>query len=124
LIEQANLEIHTALTGWDPHSANATFHSTSSLIIRLMPRVRMFVQEWPTGYSVLFTEEHNSSIQVGRHYEYTHSDRLYEILRASHAPLEDHQALEYGLAARAVACVILNLNDEQYAKLKRRASPS
>jgi len=82
----------------------------------------MFVQEWPTGYSVLFTEEHNSSIQVGRHYEYTHSDRLYEILRASHAPLEDHQALEYGLAARTVACVVLNLSAEQYTKLKRSQS--
>jgi len=61
---------------------------------------------------------------VGRHYEYTHSDRLYDILRAAPAPVEDHHALEYGLATRAVACVILNLSADQYAKLKRVNRPT
>ena len=84
-----------------------------------MPRVRMFVQEWPSSYVVVFTEVENSSIQVGKQYEYPDTSRVFDILRSARAPLETHRAVEHGLASpQHQACVVLQLTQEQYDKLK------
>ena len=79
-----------------------------------MPRVRMFVQEWPSYYVVIFTEEHNSAIQLDRQFQYPDTTRIFDILRSARAPLETHRAVEYALASPPQqASVVLNLSPEQ-----------
>ena len=82
-----------------------------------MPRVRMFFSEMPTGYYVTFSE-FDSATKLGRLRKYGDQSRVFDILRAAHAPLEDHQALEYALNSRRPGSVVLNLSAEQYQRLK------
>jgi hypothetical protein len=78
--------------------------------------VRMFYYEWPMGLSVCFME---GQIQVGKRWSYSDTDRIYEILRAVHAPQEDHHAVAEALKQRRPGSVDLRLTEEQYEKLKR-----
>jgi hypothetical protein len=48
---------------------------------------------------------------------YRDPDRIYELLRAAHAPLEDHQMVEMCLRERRPGGVDLRLTEAQYQKL-------
>jgi hypothetical protein len=76
----------------------------------------MYYQEMPTGLNVCFCE---GSKQVGKQFHYHDPDRIYDLLRAAHAPQEDHHAVAEALRQRRPGSLDLKLTDEQYAKLKR-----
>jgi hypothetical protein len=76
----------------------------------------MFYYEWPMGLSVCFMDGQN---QVGKRWSYSDTDRIYEILRAVHAPQEDHHAVAEAIRQRRPGSVVLHLTEKQYEKLKR-----
>lgn len=88
-----------------------------------MPRVRMFFSEFPACFYVTFTEAKNAT-QLGPQRKYRDSSRLFDILRAARAPVEDHQLVECALLSRRPGSVILNLTRQQYRRLKYGSASS
>lgn len=79
-----------------------------------MRKVSMHFIEIQWRYHVTFME---GSRQVGKALHFNTDDKIYEILRRAHAPVEDHNMLERCLVARTPGSIELRLSDEQYFKL-------
>jgi hypothetical protein len=55
--------------------------------------------------------------QVGRRFRYTDGQRILDILREAHCPIEDHNLVERCLVERRPGSVQLRLADAQHRKL-------
>ncbi len=71
----------------------------------------------PTGYHVTFMDP-DTQATVGRSRKYRDESKLYDILRAAHAPLEARQAVEIALRSQRPGRVVLTLTPDQYHRLK------
>ena len=77
----------------------------------------MHFTSFPTSISVTFMEEGGKE-QIGRTRKFGDESRLFEILKAAHAGLEAHQAVEMAIARGVSGRVVLSLTPDQYHKLK------
>jgi len=80
-----------------------------------MRMVEMWFLEQMSSYVVTFLE---NGKPVGRQWKYLESSRLHEILRAGHAPIEDHSMLDQCLVQRRSGHFKLRLDEEQYKTLR------
>ena len=76
----------------------------------------MFFQDLPLGLNICFVD---GMAQVGKQRTYSDPDKVYDILRAAKASLEDHQAVSHALQQRRPGSVELSLTQQQYDKLRR-----
>lgn len=60
--------------------------------------------------------------QVGRKLVFQDTEKIFEILRRCHAPVEDHQIVEYALREGRPGSVTLRMDDAQYRKLVQAGS--
>jgi len=79
-----------------------------------MRQISMHVVELMWTYHVTFLEGNR---QVGKKLTFQTDDKLYEILRRCHNPIEDHNHLERMLVERRPGQIKLRMTDEQYFKL-------
>jgi hypothetical protein len=79
-----------------------------------MHLVRMFFIEMQGVYTVTFCQGNR---QVGRRFRYTDGQRILEILREAHCPIEDHNLVENCLVERRPGSVQLKLTDAQHQRL-------
>jgi hypothetical protein len=78
-----------------------------------MRKVTTSYIDMPRGLRVTFMEGNRS---LGRVLNFT-DDRKIELLRRSHAPIEDHQIVEMALRQRRPGMLELRLTEEQYTTL-------
>ena len=79
-------------------------------------KVKMHFYEMPMGLDVCFIE---NSQQLGKRLHYADPTRIYDLLRAAHCPVENHQIVELAIRERRPGSVDLSLTEQQYQKLKR-----
>ena len=82
-----------------------------------MPVVRMFFIVMQGVYHVTFCQGNR---QVGRKFRYTDGQRILDILKETHCPIEDHNLVERSLVERRPGSVQLKLTDAQHQKLVGR----
>jgi hypothetical protein len=76
--------------------------------------VRMFFIEMQGVYHVTFCQGNR---QVGRKFRFTDGQKILEILKEAHCPIEDHNLVERSLVERRPGSVQLKLTDAQHQKL-------
>jgi hypothetical protein len=76
--------------------------------------VRMFFIEMQGVYHVTFCQGNR---QIGRKFRYTDGQRILDILREAHCPIDDHNLVERCLVERRPGSVQLRLADAQHQKL-------
>lgn len=79
-----------------------------------MHLVRMFFIEMQGIYHVTFCQ---GTRQLGRPFRYADGERIREIMREAHCPIEDHNLVENCLVERRPGSVQLRLTDSQHQKL-------
>lgn len=79
-----------------------------------MHAVRMFFIEMQGVYHVTFCQGNR---QIGRKFRYTDGQRILDILREAHCPIEDHNLVERCLVERRPGSVQLRLADAQHQRL-------
>lgn len=84
-----------------------------------MPQVRVSIQNFMQSLTVLFLEMGSKPKLLGPIRRYADESSVFEILRRAHASLETHNIVENALRENRCCTVVLDLSDEQYAKLKR-----
>jgi hypothetical protein len=75
----------------------------------------MYFHEMMTALHVCFMEGNDL---VAKHHRYGDPDKIYDLLKAAHAPLEDHHAVAEALRQGRSKSVILPLSQAQYKQLK------
>jgi hypothetical protein len=76
----------------------------------------MFYSEMPLGLDLCFCEGNQ---QIGKRLKFSDPDRIYDLLKAAHCPIEDHQVVQQALRQRRPGSVNLHLSEDQCQKLKR-----
>lgn len=82
-----------------------------------MPLVKMSIQDFPTGITVIFIQNNQ---RIGPMRRYHSEEPIFLILRRAHANLETINIVEMALQQSRPCMVELNLTDEQYRKLSSR----
>ena len=75
----------------------------------------MHFQDWPLGIYVTFSDTQQK--KLGRTWRFSDESKVFDILRASRCPVEDHNLVERAFVERRPGRVTLQLTDEQYQRL-------